>query len=198
MYWNRRTGRFRVGRYSYGPISYSTEKVGPAYDPVTGEDVDRAGRVQLEWKGDKLTKDEELVARVHIHPKTFYRTALYPSAADIGSINYIRNNAIVHNQKWDHVQDFILLPPTKNFELATIRKGKQNDQISMLLHDSKWNLEKAEEKWEKLENTRGKDKSVLNELDEHIFRLDETGKVVEGKLDLQSYDLDNKIDETCK
>ncbi len=198
VYWNRRTGRFRVGEYSYGPISYSTEKVGPAYDPVTGENFDRAGMVQSEWKGDKLTSDEELVARVHIHPKTFYRTALYPSAADIGSLDDIRNNAIVHNQKWDHVQDFILFPPTKNYELAKLWNGKQNDQITMLIHDSRWNRFEAITKWDRLRDTEGQDLSVLNELDEHIFRLDETGKVVEGKSDLESYDLDNKIDETCK
>ena len=198
VYWNKRTGRFRVGKYSYGPISLSTERVSPAYDPVTGKIVDRAGTVRIDWKGDNLKRDEELVARVHIHPKTYYRRALYPSVGDIGAINKIRRRAVVHNRQWNHVHDFILFPPTKDLERAKFHNGKQNNEITMLLHDSKWNRDKAQEMWSKLIDSFDEDKSVYNELDKHIYRMNESGKVVDGTLDSENHDLDDKIEEFCK
>ena len=198
VYWNKRTGLFRVGKYTYGPISESTERMYPAYDPVTGNAVDRAGTVRIDWKSDNLKHDEELVARVHLHPKTYYRRALYPSAGDIAGIDEIRRYALIHNRKWNHVHDFILLPPTKDFDRAKFQNGKQNNEITMLIHDSKWTSAKAEDMWSKLIESLDEDKSVYYELDKHIYRMNESGKVVEGPPDSESYDLDNRIEEFCE
>ena len=98
----------------------------------------------------------------------------------------------------NHVHDFILLPPTKDFDRAKFRNGKQNCEITMLVHDSKWNYDKAEDMWSKLFKSFDEDKSVYNELDKHIYRMNKSGKVVDGTLDSESHDLDNKIEEFCK
>ena len=98
----------------------------------------------------------------------------------------------------NHVHDFILLTATADFDRAKFRNGKQNSEIAMLLHDSKWNYDKAEDMWLKLIDSFDEDKSVYNELDKHIYRMNESGKVVDGTLDSESHDLDDKIEEFCK
>ena len=40
--------------------------------------------------------------------------------------------------------------------------------------------------------------SVYNELDKHIYRMNESAKVVDGTLDSDSHDLDDKIEEFCE
>lgn len=198
VYWNKRTGQFRTGKYSYGPISESTERMYPAYDPVTLKHGLRAGSVQINWTNDNLANDEELIARVHVHPKTYYREALYPSLSDIVGIDYIRKNKNVHNREWKHVQDFILFPPTKNYELAKKYDGKTDSKITMLVHDSKWSLAQANKEWSKRKESLVKRKSVYDNFDKYTYRLDETGKVVEGKINFDGVDLDDQIEKNCQ
>ena len=51
--------------------------------------------------------------------------------------------------------------------------------------------------WSKLFDSFDEDKPVYNELDKHIYRMNESGKVVVGPPDAESYDVDDKIKEFC-
>ena len=187
-----------MGNYNYGPISNSTERMSPAYDPITLKAVPRAGTVRINWKNDKIANDEELVARVHVHPNTFYREALYPSTSDIIGFNRLRNKRIVHNRKWKHVHDFILLPPSKNTELARLKNGKIEKNVTMLLQNSNWNIEKATKAWKSWYINNSNVNSVLNELEDSIYRFDGEGKIVSGKLKNDKFNFDEHIENYCE
>lgn len=76
--------------------------------------------------------------------------------------------------------------------------GKTDSKITMLVHDSKWSLAKANKERSKRKESSGKKKYVYDNFDEYTYRLDETGKVVEGKINFDGVDLDDQIEKNCQ
>lgn len=204
MYWNKKTGHFRVGKYFYEPISESTDRISPARDPITGRKVDKAASVRIRWENDNRSTNEELVARVHVHPNTHYRAALYPSWSDIGLIDLVRRNASysglhygVDNKKWPHAYEFILFPPGKHYDPAEKSNIKQVDKISMLMHYTPWRISESKDWWDTWEESRGTNVMVMDKLDQFVFRFNDDGTIVDGGIAIENQNLNDKINNLC-